>query len=429
MRALFLPLFLIVMVALPVSVRAGELDRAMDATLIVKSADGHDRFLGSAFIWRDGTWAVTNAHVVGRAREVVLVSATGERRKVKVLARDAVRDVAILAVDGSFGPGLEPAAAPAGLGTQVYALGAPLGIEFTLTRGIISAMARQVEAAVPIRLVQHDAAVNPGSSGGPLVNAQGQLLGMNSQIADGSRHYIGVAYAISASDLARIVPQLIAGTLKEMPALGLQVRPIDEALAQALGVPAKGVLVDSVAEASPADRAGIRPGDVIVSVAGREVAAPGDVAFAVEAVLGSDGIAVQLLRAGETVLATMPLDRGEHIETAGIDRATLPTARPAFTFSRLGVRLSGAEVTHISENSPAYLAGLSRGDEVLAVNGKPLNEIDGGLAALRITEPMVLLVRHAEGRTEHIYLDPWDKTPRLRPVGGGNVLDPDVVVL
>ncbi len=429
MRAIFLPLVLIIMVALPVSVRAGELDRAMDATLIIKSADGHERFLGSAFLWQDGTWAVTNAHVVGRAREVIVVSATGERRRVKVLARDEVRDVAILAVDGAFGPGLEPAATPAGLGTQVYALGAPLGIEFTLTRGIISAMARQVEAAVPIRLIQHDAAVNPGSSGGPLVDGNGRLLGMNSQIADGSRHYIGVAYAISAADLARIVPQLVAGTLKEMPTLGLQIRPIDSALADALGVPEKGVLVDSVAEASPADRAGIRAGDVIVSVAGREVTVPGDLAFAVESVLGSDGIAVQLLRKGETVLATMPLDRSEHIETAGIDRATLPSARPAFTFSRLGVRLAGAEVTYISENSPAYLAGLSRGDEVLSVNGTPLSEIDGGLAGLRITEPMVLLVRHADGRTEHIYLDPWDKTPRLRPVGGGNVLDPAVVVL
>jgi len=429
MRMLFLPFFLVLMVALPVSVRAGELDRAMDATLILRSADGHERFLGSAFLWRDGTYAVTNAHVVGKAGEVIVISGTGESRKVKVLARDLVRDVAVLVVDGAFGPGLEPAAAPAGLGTQVYALGAPLGIEFTLTRGIISAMARQVEAAVPIRLVQHDAAVNPGSSGGPLVDGAGRLLGMNSQIADGSRHYIGVAYAISAGDLSRLVPQLVNGTLKEMPQLGLQVRPVDAALAEALGIAAKGALVDDVQEASPADRAGLRAGDVILAVAGHDVARPGDIAFAVERVLGSDGVAITVLRDGAARMVTLPLGRDESIETAGIDRATLPTARPAFTFSRLGVRTTGAEVRHISQNSPAYLAGLSEGDEVLAVNGTPLADLEGGLDGLRITRPLVLLVRHADGRTEHLYLDPWDKTPKLRPVGGGNVLDPDVVVL
>ncbi|MBP9185116.1 MAG: serine protease, partial [Fuscovulum sp.] len=207
---------LALMVTLAGAARAGtaELETAMDAVLVVRSDDAEDRFLGSAFLWgEEAVVAVTNAHVVGAAEEVRLVDRNGEEMTGLVIARDAVRDVAVISVpprqDGSPRRGLVAAADPAGLGLEVYALGAPLGVEFTLTEGLISATARQVEIQVPMVMLQHDAAVNPGSSGGPLVDAMGRLVGMNSQIADGSRMFVGIAYAIPAGDLDRIVTGLI----------------------------------------------------------------------------------------------------------------------------------------------------------------------------------------------------------------------------
>jgi serine protease Do len=181
-------LLVLVLVALISPASASPLDQAMDKVFTVRSADAEDRFLGSAFLWADGTVAVTNAHVVGTAEEVRLIDRHGADLTALVIARDPVRDVAVISVpEGTAGLTLAPI--PPELGDEVFALGAPLGIEFTLTEGRISALARQVDIAVPVLMLQHDAAVNPGSSGGPLVDAEGRLLGMNSQIADGSRTF------------------------------------------------------------------------------------------------------------------------------------------------------------------------------------------------------------------------------------------------
>ncbi len=212
----------VLMAALPARAGTAALETAMDAVLTVRTNDDEDRFLGSAFLWGDrAEVAVTNAHVVGTAQEVRLVDRHGNEEVGLVIATDPVRDVAVISVapgpDGVPRRGLVAAPDPAGLGLEVYALGAPLGVEFTLTEGMISATARQVDIAVPLLMLQHDAAVNPGSSGGPLVDAEGRLLGMNSQIADGSRMFVGIAYAIGAADLDRIVTGLIDETLPPVP--------------------------------------------------------------------------------------------------------------------------------------------------------------------------------------------------------------------
>ena len=127
---------------------------------------------------------------------VRLTDATGHEEIATVIASDPTRDVAVISVKPGR-VGLTPSTEAPRLGAEVWAFGAPLGVAFTVTEGRISALHRQVEAAVPIRMIQHDAAVNPGSSGGPLVDDAGALLGMNSQIADGSRMFVGIAYALS----------------------------------------------------------------------------------------------------------------------------------------------------------------------------------------------------------------------------------------
>ncbi|WP_374434548.1 trypsin-like peptidase domain-containing protein [Tabrizicola sp.] len=402
---------------------AAPLDDAMDKVFTVRSSDAEDRFLGSAFVWEGGEVAVTNAHVVGDAAEVRLIDRHGLEVTGLVIARDPVRDVAVISLP-SRTEGLPLAARTLQLGDEVFALGAPLGIEFTLTEGRISTLARQVDVAVPMLLLQHDAAVNPGSSGGPLVDLDGRLVGMNSRIADGSRMFVGIAYAIPTPELTRIVQGLIEETLPPFPTLGLTARPVDRQIAETLGTEAEGLLVDAVAAGSLAETAGIKPGDIITQASGTTLTQPGDFAFAIESATLDGAAHLTLLRAGKELTLTLPLsivsDRGLRTREA----PRLPAAVTSYTFATLGVTLDeGGTVTDLTANSPALLAGLATGDRILAINGIPQDPATYALSA-----PVLLLIEAPGGATRHIRLDPWHAPEGVRPVGGANVLDPDVVV-
>lgn len=419
---------LVLVLALVVSsATASPLDQAMDKVLTVRSADAEGKFLGSAFVWADGTVAVTNAHVVGEAEEVRLIDRNGVEEIAMVLASDPVRDVAVISIAPGR-EGLTLADAAPELGDDVYALGAPLGIEFSLTEGLISATERQVDVAVPLMFLQHDAAVNPGSSGGPLVDAEGQLLGMNSQIADGSRMFVGIAYAISVADLDRIVTGLIEETLAPFPALGMSARAVDHKVAEALGVEAGGILLDAVAPKGLAEAAGLQAGDIITGVDGTELTAAGDLAFAVEAALEVGETTLAVRRAGEEVEVTLSFAALEEEDGPVVLRALGSDAPPAmvssYSMAALGIVLDeSGVVVDVTNNSPALYAGLAQGDKILLVNGE---EVD--LTAFELTEPALILVEAPGGATRHLHLDPWAPTDGVRPVGGANVLDPAVVV-
>ncbi len=414
------------------------LDAAMDTVLTVRSNDDTDRFLGSAFLWgEEAVVAVTNAHVVGEAEEVRLVDRHGNEETGVVIARDPVRDVAVISVgagkDGKPRRGLVAAADPAGLGLEVYALGAPLGVEFTLTEGLISAKARQVDVAMPILMLQHDAAVNPGSSGGPLVDAEGRLIGMNSQIADGSRMFVGIAYAIPAQDLDRIVQGLIEETLEPFPALGLKARPVDRKVAAMLGLEPQGLLVDGTDKGGLAEAAGLKAGDVILGVNGTPVAQPGDFAFLLEAAQEGETASLTVLRDGteqelELAFALPDADPSAiGIKLRDFDPKAQPQRTASYRLAALGVILGDdGRVKEVTENSPGLFAGLGRGDRIIAVNGAGMDL--AGLEALEITEATMLLVQAPDGTTRHIFLDPWGGADGVRPVGGANVLDPSVIV-
>lgn len=402
---------------------AAPLDQAMDRVFTVRSNDAEDRFLGSAFVWADGTVAVTNAHVVGQAEEVRLIDRHGTDIAALVIARDPVRDVAVISLPAST-QGLPLAPDAPQLGDEVFALGAPLGIEFTLTEGRISTLARQTDIAVPMLMLQHDAAVNPGSSGGPLVDAEGRLLGMNSQIADGSRMFVGIAYAIPTAELDRIVTGLIDETLPPFPTLGLTARPVDRQVAEALGTKAQGLLIDAVAPGSLAETSGLKPGDIITQASGTTLANPGDFAFAIESASADGQAALTVLRAGQEQTLTLALTAPEPTGLRTREIAPVPATVASYTLAALGVTLDPqGTVTALTDNSPALLAGLAKGDRILAINGAGQD-----LTAYELTAPALLLLQAPGGATRHIRLDPWHAPEGVRPVGGANVLDPAVVV-
>ncbi len=397
------------------------LEEAMKTVFTVHTADAEDRFLGSAFLWGAGGLAVTNAHVVGDAAEVRLTDAVGRQEIAQVIARDPVRDVAVISVKPGRA-GLTPLTDAPRLGAEVWALGAPLGIAFSVTEGRISALARQVEPAVPIRMLQHDAAVNPGSSGGPLVDSAGALVGMNSQIADGSRMFVGIAYAIAAADLVRIVQGLVDETLPPPPKLGMVAMAVDLQVAQALGLAVGGLLVDRVRAGGLADAAGLAAGDVVLAADGVALGDVGDLAFALEAAQGAGATDLAIWRAGSMVMISVDLAVPELEVLREVSGSALRVA--SYGLGDLGVTVQGALVVAVGDASPALLAGLAAGDEILKVNGR----IPGDLGALQITAPLLLLVQGTEGATRHVMIDPWATGKTLRPVGGANVLDPDAEV-
>lgn len=419
-------LLVLLLAAVVAPVVASPLDQAMDKVLTVRSADGDDRFLGSAFVWADGTVAVTNAHVVGDAEEVRLIDRNGDEEVALVIASDPMRDVAVISLEPGR-EGLELADGAPELGGRVFALGAPLGAEFSLTEGLISATGRQVDITVPLMLVQHDAAVNPGSSGGPLVDAEGRLLGMNSQIADGSRMFVGIAYAISVVDLDRIVTGLIEETLLPYPALGMNARAIDHKVAVALGVEPGGILLDAVTPNGMAEAAGLMAGDIVIGVDGTALNQAGDLAFAIEAALDIGEARLSVQRLGEPVEVTLTVaafdeEDGGALRQIGAD--ALPAMVKSYSLAALGIVLDQTgTVTELTANSPAVNAGLVLGDRILAVNGAVVD-----LSAFNLTEPALILVEAPGGATRHLHLDPWTPTDGVRPVGGANVLDPAVVV-
>ncbi len=408
----------------------GVLEAAMDKVLVVRSADTADRFLGSAFLWGEmAEVAVTNAHVVGPASEVRLIDRQGREVLAVVIARDEVRDIAVIGLPAAFGSraGFVAAGLPA-LGAPVWAMGAPLGIAFTLTEGLISAAPRQVEVAVPIRMVQHDAAVNPGSSGGPLVDALGQLVGMNSRIADGSRMFVGIAYAITAEDVARLTDAMVAETLIPFPRLDLRARSVNRQVAAALGVGASGLLLDAVVPGGLADRSGLRAGDVIVAVDGVAFDAAGDFAFLIEAAQARGTADLAVLRAGQAVVVMLDLGAsapGPVMKRAGPGAEAARIA--SYTLDALGVQIGArGRVEGIRETSPVLWAGLAVGDIIVAINGRAMDA--AALQGFVMTAPALVLVRGAGGQTRHVLIDPWAAQVGIRPVGGANVLDPAVVV-
>ncbi len=201
-----------------------------------------------------------------------------------------------------------------------------------------------------------------------------------------------------------------------------------------LGVPEGGLLVDGVEAGGLAAAAGLRAGDIILSLGGQRLAQPGDLAFAIEAALDGEKATVSVRREGAVTDLTLAFAAAEGDDGPGIgvkvreiDLTAAPKKVSSYRLAALGVVLGPeAQVTEVTENSPALFAGMAAGDRILAVNGAAMDA--AALEALEITEAVMVLVAAPDGSTRHVFLDPWGGAEGVRPVGGANVLDPDVVV-
>jgi S1-C subfamily serine protease len=276
---------------------------------------------GSGFVYDRQGHIVTNYHVVADASDVSVAFSDGTSYMAEIVGQDPSTDLAVIKVDAA---NLPPplAVGDSGqlrVGQFVIAIGNPFGLESTLTLGIISALGRVIESPNGRFIgeaIQTDAAINPGNSGGPMLNLQGEVVGVNSQIISQSGGSVGIGFAVSSNTVRRVVPELIVNGRYPHPWLGvniLSITPdIKDALQQAgMTIPVdEGVLVMDVVSGSPAESAGIRGGDQIVQVGQTELALGGDIITAVNGQPIASGQDLTLYldanaRVGDTVQVTV----------------------------------------------------------------------------------------------------------------------------
>jgi putative serine protease PepD len=266
----------------------------------IQVAEGASEASGSGFVIDSGGTIVTNAHVVGSAsRARVRLDDNAAAIDAQILGTDPSSDLAVLRVDGSKTAHLRPLALADSdevqVGDTAVAIGYPLGLDESLTLGIVSGVGRAIKAPNGFsidKVIQTDAAINPGNSGGPLLNSAGRVIGVNSQIATaGGGGNVGIGFAVPSNTVRQVVPRLERGTTIRRPYLGVSTRP---------SVVGSGALVDTLVGGGPAQQGGVQQGDVIVSVAGRDVVAPEDISSAIDARKPGDEVAVVVQRAGAT---------------------------------------------------------------------------------------------------------------------------------
>jgi S1-C subfamily serine protease len=289
----------------------------IDASRKSASADSDDRLsedfdkgTGSGFIVAQNGKIMTNAHVVRGTSRVKVTLNDGRILVGKVVGVDPITDVAVLKVDASNLPAVEMGDSDRlNPGEWAIAIGNPLGLDNTVTVGIISATGRtssQVGISDKrVRFIQTDAAINPGNSGGPLLNAKGQVIGINTAIRSDAQ---GLGFAIPIATALKIANQIITKGKADHPYLGVEMVPLTPELRAGIAkepslrskvVATKGVLIMRVAPGSPADKAGIEPGDTIVKVGNRAVEKPSDVQMQVEMSKIGQDLEVQIDRGGK----------------------------------------------------------------------------------------------------------------------------------
>lgn len=349
--------------------------------------------LGSGFIVSaDGT-IVTNNHVVDGASSIKVTLDDGTELPAKLVGRDAKNDLAVLKVKtGKSLPTIKWGDSDRLMtGDQVLAIGNPFGIGTTVTAGIVSARGRDLHSGPFDDFIQIDAPINRGNSGGPLVDVNGNVVGINTAIFSPNGGSVGVGFAIPSDQAQKVVAKLMKDGSIQYGYLGVQIQPVTPDVASAIGLDhAGGALVSQVNDGSPAANAGIESGDVITSFAGRDVKDPRDLSRAVADVAPGARETLDVWRKGKTMRISVNVGRNsDEAKTASTDDSSAPSAEQGSRLPALGLGLMditpdirqqmnlagnehGAVVASVDPDKPAAAAGVQPGDIIVAVNQAPV---------------------------------------------------------
>ena len=373
------------------------------------------RALGSGVVMSPDGYILTNAHVVENAEEIRVDLNDGRTLTAKVIGTDAPSDLAVLKVDAT---GLHPAAVgnsdAVQVGDVVLAVGNPLGLGQTVTMGIISAKGRRTGAGDGSYedFLQTDAPINHGNSGGALVNTRGQLVGINSQILSSTGENIGIGFAIPVNMARHVMDDLRKDGHVRRAQMGVVAQSITSELAESLGLKStNGAVVTSVADDSPAERAGFKRGDVITSFNGQAVADSNALRNRVADAAPGSKASVGIVRDGseKTLTVTLAERSGERAARsdsgpASDDKTALGVSVSPMTpeiARELGVARDthGVVVESVNPDGRAAAAELRAGDIIVEVDRHPVNGVDELRAAVRKStdKPLLLLVHRKDG--------------------------------
>ncbi len=343
---------------------------------------------GSGFIVSADGVILTNAHVVRDARSVTVKLADRREFEASVLGVDAATDVAVLRIPATALPTVQLGdPSQLAVGDYVLAIGSPFGFEQSATSGIVSAKGRALPGDAYVPFIQTDVAVNPGNSGGPLFDARGRVVGINSQIYSRTGGYQGLSFAIPIDVAVRVKDQILATGSARHARLGVTVQELNQGLAEAFRLDGpSGALVSSVAPGSAAERAGLRAGDVVLAFDGQRIERSGDLASLVGRAKPGDRVTLDVMRQGKrqqvaAVLAELPgpaaaAADGATTQPAERSESRLGVAvRPLAPDERRASRLPGGLLVEAVAGA-AQRAGIEPGDVILSVNGKPVETVE-----------------------------------------------------
>jgi len=376
------------------------------------SGEARPRGVGSGFVLSADGFIMTNAHVVDGADELIVTLPDKREFKARLIGADTRTDVAVVKIEAS---GLSPVKVGdinrLRVGEWVMAIGSPFGLENTVTAGIVSAKQRDTGDYLPF--IQTDVAINPGNSGGPLINMRGEVVGINSQIYSRSGGFQGISFAIPIDEAVRVSNELRTSGRVTRGRIGVRIDQVSKEVAESLGMAQpKGALVRGVEPDSPAARAGVEPGDIILKFDGKEIDKSVDLPRMVGNTKPGSRSSMTVLRRGSTrelnvLVAELEAEKPE-VRAA----APAPTPVPSNTaVQALGLTLGelSAEdakslklkggVRILSVTGPATRAGLREGDVIVAVANTEVTsvkDVEAALAKLDKNRPVSLLLRRGE---------------------------------
>ncbi len=371
--------------------------------------------LGSGFVIRQDGYVATNNHVVDGATEIMVRLSDGRRFAARVIGRDRKTDLALLKIGATNLPVLALGDSDAlQVGEPVMAIGNPFGLEGTVTIGIVSAKERVIGQGPYDDFIQTDASINPGNSGGPLVNSAGQVVGVNTAILSRTGGSVGIGFAIPINQVKAILPELEAKGRVTRGWLGVLVQPVTPDLAKAFRLPeARGALVAQVLRDSPAARAGLQAGDVIVGFDGRALEKDGELPRFVAATPVGREVPLQVIRDRRSLTLTVrvaELPEPQEVAAADPDRVRLGVAVQILTpelAQQLGVPdRGGVVVVAVKDGSPAAEAGIEPGDIIAEANRQPVQtvaDLRRALEAQDAGEPLLLQL-HRKGSSLFVAL-------------------------
>jgi len=377
--------------------------------------------LGSGIVVDPSGYILTNAHVVEHATSITVLvfrhrnqqsggAEDAERFAAKLLGRDALTDLALLKVEATGLPSLKMANSDhVHVGQLAMAFGSPLGLENTVTMGVVSSTARQLNNATPVVYLQTDAAMNPGNSGGPLVDINGEVIGMNTLIASQSGGSEGVGFSIPSNTLRLVYEQLRKQGRVRRGTIGIIARDITPTLASGLGLAEQsGIILEDVMPGSSADRSGLRPGDILLSVDDKSFRDPRGLSALLFQKKIDDVTVFKVRRGTEVLTLKVPVTEREGDPESILD----PTQSASDIIPKLGIvaiqitdsvarlipptRFSGGIlITALTAGGNASLFGLQPGDVLHILNRTPLGSLETlrkALAGLKPGDPVVFSI-------------------------------------